>query len=168
VDHTQVKWPNGLVPFYKQVRSQQEKILKGTLVSIDPSSGGTSRPGFAVLRAGELITSGEIPIPKIDIYQRLQILYEHVTKLTNEVPDVFAIEMIRGQRFAPHQLLWSVGTTIAAARTTNIIEIPLVAWKAVAKADPHYFKGDAQDAEKLGQCLVLLAQKFSEEVEQAS
>lgn len=167
--HSDVKWPTGFLPFYKQVRDHRERILNGTVVAVDPSSGGSSLPGFSIYRAGELITSGEIKLSekKLPIYERLQILHDRVTKLTSEVPDVFGLEMIRGQGFSSQQLIWSVGVTIAAARTPNCIEVPMHAWKAVAKVTPGYFKGDAQDAEMIGLALVLIARKFEDEIQDA-
>ena len=71
-----VTWPKGYPDLYYAIRLHQAKILGGTLVAIDPSSGGSSQPGYAVFRAGELVTSGELDIPsRKSIYERLQILH---------------------------------------------------------------------------------------------
>jgi hypothetical protein len=171
IHYNDVKWPNGLVPFYKEVRKHADKILTGTLIAIDPSSAGSSNPGFSIRRGGELISSGEIKLTgaKLPVLDRLELIYEAAMQLTPEAPTIFAIEMIRGAgHFSPYQLHWSIGALLAAKRRAIAIEVPLVAWKAVAKADAHYFKGDAQDAEKIGECLVLLAQRHKDSLEQAS
>jgi hypothetical protein len=166
-----VRWPQGFAPFYMKVRQHANQILAGTVIALDPSSGGTSNPGFSIWVAGELLTSGEITFGKkrLPVYERLQILYDRVSKLTPNPPDVFALEMIRGQGgFSSHFLHWAIGASVAAARTPNVIEVPMHVWKAVAKATPGYIKGDAADAECIGHALILLAQKFTEEVETAS
>ncbi len=164
ITHHDVKWPQGFLPFYKQVQKLTEPILNGTLLAIDPSSGGTSLPGFAVFKAGELLTSGTLELgrKKLSIYDRLQLLYPAIVQLTDGPPSVLAIEMIRGQNFSSHYLHWAIGTTIAASQAPTI-EVVQHAWKALAKVSPGYFKGDQQDAEKIGECLILLAQKFREE-----
>jgi hypothetical protein len=167
--HDQVTWPRGFLPFYKKVRELTEPILTGTLLAVDPASGGTSLPGFSVWKAGELLTSGTIPLGKkrLPVYERLQLLYPGICELTDGPPDVFGIEMIRGQGFSSHFLHWAIGCSVAAARTPNVIETPMHVWKAVAKVTPGYIKGDAMDAEMIGQSLVLLAQRVRE-MEQAS
>lgn len=170
MNHNDVKWPSGFLPFYRKVRELSETILQGTLLCIDPSSGGTSLPGFSVFVAGELITSGTLVLGerKMPIYERLQLLYPAIVELTSGPPDVFAIEMIRGQGFSSRYLDWAIGASMASARTANVLELPMHCWKAVAKVTPGYFKGDQQDAECIGWAMVLLAQKFKEESEVAS
>jgi len=158
----EVKWPAGYAEFYHSIRLHRERILTGTVIAIDPSSGGTSQPGFAIYKAGEIVTSGDLDLPsKRPIYERLQLLHERVMKLTPEPPDVFVIEQIRGQRFSHHFLLFSIGATIAAARTPRVIEIPLNVWRALAKATPGYIKADCMDAELQGKSIIMLAQKFA-------
>jgi hypothetical protein len=167
VNYEAVRWPNGCAPFYLKVRQNAERIRTGTVLAIDPSSGGSSLPGFAVFRAGELLTSGEISFPKKqDVYTRIQRLYDEIRKLAE--PDVLAIEEIRGANFSHQYLRWSVGVSIAAGRAPVTVEVPIVAWKAVAKADEQYFKGNAQDSEKIGEAIILLAQKFREESDHAA
>ncbi len=165
-DH--VRWPQGFVPVYIKIRNLAPQILNGTLIAIDPSSAGTSLPGFAIFEAGELVTSGEIAMSRkrMPVYERLPVIYERIAKLTPEPPDVFCLEMIRSQ--GGRELHWGVGTSIAAARTPNVVELPNQCWKALAKVSPGYFKGDAQDAEMIGKSVILLARKFTDELESAS
>ena len=153
----EINWPRGYAEFYHDVQVHKTKILTGLVIALDPSSGGSSQPGFAIYRAGELITSGELAIPKKSIYERLQLLHEQVSKLTPDVPDVFAIEEIRGQRFSHDYLKYAVGVSMAAARTTTILEVPINCWRALAKADPHYIKGNAVDSELIGETVIRLA-----------
>lgn len=148
-----IKWPK--VPkFYLAARPLKDKVLNGTLIACDPSSGGTSQPGFAIFQAGELLTSGELELPrKKNVFERLQLLHAHVMKLTPDPPDVFAVEeIVKGA--AHHYLLWSVGTIVSAARTPDVIQVPIVAWKALANVTPGYFKGNAMDAELIGITLI--------------
>lgn len=156
----EVRWPNGYAPFYRKVALHADRILSGTLLAIDPASGGTSVPGFAIFYAGELQTSGTVEFPKrkADIYQRLQYLHEKVSKLLPVPPDVFGVEEIH-KAIASNQLLWATGVSIAAAAAPATIEVPLNVWKSLAKATPGYIKGDAMDAEMIGRSLVLLAQR---------
>ncbi len=164
---TDVRWPQGLAPFYAKVRANRHKILTGTVLAIDPSSGGSSLPGFAVFRAGELLTSGEIEFPKKqDVYTRIQRLYDEIRKLAD--PDVLAIEEIRGATFSHMYLRWAVGVSIAAGKAPVSVELPITVWKQLAKVMPGYIKGNAMDAECIGHSLILLARKFTEELESAS
>jgi Holliday junction resolvasome RuvABC endonuclease subunit len=150
-------WPAGHEAFYKQVKDSADQILSGVVLAIDPSSGGSSKPGFALAREGQLKHSGVINILQmLPIERRLQQLYLRIKALTNDVPNVFAIERIRGRTAHAH-LQWAVGTSIAASQAPIFIEIPTDIWKAVAKTDPKYKKGDEADAIKMLEALLLLA-----------
>ena len=49
--------------YYKSLRYNRDIIQHGTVLCIDPSSGGNSSlPGYALMYAGEVIDSGEIPV----------------------------------------------------------------------------------------------------------
>lgn len=160
---TDVTWPGGLEDFYYRIKINAGQIVLGTIIALDPASGSASMPGFAVFRAGELVKSGTLPIPKrLPIEKRLPILYEKVRELTEDVPSILAIEKLRG-RAVNTSLAWAVGTSIAAARAPTLIEVPIIAWQRLAKTDSAYVKGDEADAIKLGQTLVLLAQEYLRE-----
>lgn len=156
---TEVKWPAGYVTERHKIALNAQKIREGTVLAIDPSSGGSSLPGYALFHAGILVVSGviEFPKPKRDIYQRLQYLYDKVNALSPVPPDVLVIEQIH-PKMAGKELSWAVGTSIAAARSPITIEVPLNIWKAVAKATPTYVKDDESDARMIGTCVVMLAQ----------
>lgn len=156
---TEVRWPAGYVAERHKIALNAQKIREGTLLAIDPSSGGTSLPGYAVFHAGILVVSGviEFPKPKQDIYKRLAFLYDKVSALLPEPPDVLAIEQIH-PKMAGKELIWAAGTSIAAARSLITLELPLNIWKAVAKATPSYIKDDESDARMIGMAVVMLAQ----------
>lgn len=158
----EIKWPQGYVPLRKKIRSNRDVILNGTLLAIDPSSfGKDSVPGFTIYEGGKLLTSGTIqrpPGPQRDTYQRIQFLYERVSKLLPIPPDVLVLEEIH-KALGPVPLLWAAGVSIAAANAPVTIECPINLWKCVAKATPGYIKGDAMDSECMARAIVLLAQQ---------
>lgn len=158
-----VTWPQGYADLQHDLRLHAKKIQQGLLIAIDPSSGSKdSQPGFAIFRDGELLTSGEMAIPyRKPIAERLQLLHAKVLALTPDVPDVFVIEEIKGHNFSHRFLHWSIGATIVAARTPLLIECPINLWKSLAKATPGYLKGNAMDAEMIGQSIVLYSKELT-------
>jgi len=160
-----VIWPAGYDQLKHQLRLLAPRIASGLVIAIDPSSGSRdSVPGFAVFRAGELLTSGEIDIPyRKPIAERLQLLHAAVLKLTPEPPDVFIVEEIKGQNFSHRFLHWALGSTIAAARTTTLVECPINLWKSLAKIYPGYLKGNAMDAEMIGMSVILYAKHLTQQ-----
>lgn len=146
-----IKWPNGYEYFYKKVAEAAPVLLDGILVAIDPAS---VSPGYAVFKAGKLEQSGIVELPKkATIKERLAVLHAAVRAFP---ATVLGIEMIRGSR-AHVYLHWSVGVSVAASRAPILLEVPVAVWKAVAKCDTTYTKGDEADAIKIGECLILLA-----------
>lgn len=156
-----VVWPKGYAAFYSKVAEHKDKILGGTLLAIDPSSGsGKSMPGFAVFEAGILVNCGTIAFPKkkAPVYDRLQHLTEQVAKILPTPPDVLVIEEIH-KNIAHLYLLWSVGVSIAAAKSPVTFELPINCWKALAKVSDDYHKTDAEDAVIIGRTLIELAKR---------
>lgn len=129
-------------------------ILGGLLLAIDPASGGTSYPGFALFHKGQLQSSGRVAIDGGQVQDRLYQLM--TTLLRGQQPDVLAIERIRGANAHPY-LFWSVGVTVAATRPLVVIEVPVSTWKKHVGKD--HVKGDEADAVAIGQTLVALAHK---------
>lgn len=159
-----IQWPAKYFKFYAQIRAASNLLLNGTVLAIDPSSGGSSQPGWALFKAGQLVGQGEIQLPsKRTINDRLQVLYDEVYKLTDTRPDMLILECVSKGTMAHPFLVWSIGTVIAAARAHAMTECPINVWKAVAKAMHEYEKTNASDAVLIGQSLILLAQKFHEE-----
>jgi len=164
MDELVVKWPARTFAFYAQVRANSDAILNKTILAIDPSSGGSSQPGYAIFKAGELVDSGELCIPaKKAIHERLHIMQDMMQNLLPAAADVLAIEDVSYEKFSHVYLKWAVGATIAATKTKVYLLVPLNCWKAISKAMPAYQKTNATDAILIGQTLVLLARKFQEE-----
>ena len=153
-----ITWPKGPTNerFYRTIKKHAKVVLNGTVLAIDPSSGSDeSMPGFAVFKQGELVMSGTIKLPHIELHGRLYALYDKIQALLGSPPDLLVVEDIAGQI---HKYLhYAVGVSIAAARSPLSLRIGLPVWKAVAKADPKYVKSDVNDAIKMGEAVVLLA-----------
>lgn len=150
-----VTWPNGNKPFYITLKGLRDEVLTGTVVALDPSSGSRdSQPGYAVFVNGVLTSRGTLRVsPKLPIYERLQLLYDRVAAILPAPPDVFAIEKIH--KGMSHQFLqWAVGVSIAAARGKRTLEVPIAFWKAYAKLQPEYGKGDEADAVAIGASII--------------
>ncbi|MHA0110699.1 hypothetical protein ACXYUI_26560, partial [Klebsiella pneumoniae] len=120
------KWP--LEPaFYKLIQQYAKELVYGTVFALDPASGGTSQPGFAVFHASEFQESGTIALPQgSPIQTRLAVLHALLSKITPVPADVFVLERIRGQMAHQH-LHWACGTSLAASRTNKVIEVPVSA-----------------------------------------
>jgi len=148
-------WPRKYEAMYTRINSLSDTILHGVLLAIDPSSGGTSKPGYAIFKAGKLFRAGEIStIPgKAQIGVRLQHVYDEIDKLLPTPPDLLAIEMIRG-KIAHEYLMFSVGASMAAGRAPETIEVPTNMWKALAKVTPDYTKANDMDSIMIGKCLI--------------
>jgi len=153
-----VKWPRNYQDFYRSVRKHHKLILSGVVVAIDPSSGGSSAPGFAIFKEGKLSACGELDIPSSrPIQERLRILYDQAGALTPTPPDVLVIEEIKGA-MAHEFLKWSVGVTLAAVRAPLYLGVPINCWKAVAQVTPGYVKGNDTDATIIGDTVIILAE----------
>lgn len=123
------------------------------MLVVDPASGGSSLPGFAAYRAGQLIKSGTLAIDGGPVQGRLRALHEY---LKNTKPDVLVIERIGGPK-AHKYLLWSVGVIIAAANPMSLIEIGVSTWKKHAREGGVWTKGDENDALAMGACVLDVA-----------
>ena len=142
----------------KKASGLRKKIQK-TLLSIDPASGSSSNPGYAVFQEGELVASGEIDIPSSwPLNQRLQKLAD---KLREEfiVPDILAIEhippMVYGKGGLRSRSITtlhkSIGAVLSAVKCRDYIEVSSASWYSIAKSLPfEYVKTDENDAVMLG------------------
>jgi hypothetical protein len=157
----EINWPNGFKDFYARIKLNKNAIAGGLVVAVDPSSGGSSLPGYAIFRAGILERSGAVPITKgLPIEQRLRILYDFLNNL-DCTPDVLVIEHI-GMSHTHQFLHWSIGSCISAIRAPVFIECPIMVWKLVAKQDSEYAKGDEADAICMGQVVIERAKQVLE------
>lgn len=160
-----VVWPKGKAvdKFKKQLLAVTDQVLQGRVLAVDPASGGTSNPGWAMFYKGEYQASGELDImdKKKSVQQRLNDLLSIVEiGFSNPPPDVLVIEQIRGSR-AHVYLKWSVGVVVAGVRSSVMLECPINLWKAIVPED--YEKTDEADATYIGMAIVRLAKELCDE-----
>ena len=141
----------------------KKDILQGTILAIDPSSGGSSPIGYAMFKKGKLTYSGSYMPAHRRMGQRLFDIQEHLRCLfgSGKDIDIVVVEKIRCQGYM-EKLVWSIGAILAAfGSTPNIIELhmPIQSWKKLA--GPSHIKSDEADAIAIGQCLIALAQVSS-------
>lgn len=148
---------------HSQVRRYLEEILFGTMHCYDPSVGSrSSMPGYAIYEEGELVESGTIEVaPSWSLAARMQAIGEAVRDFG--VPDVAAVEGLparaygRGRSRSAHaSLLQGRGAIVSNIQTEAVISVDARVWHGYT--DPDYVKGDAEDAEMVGWCLLCLAE----------
>ena len=112
-----IKWPQGKHPTQvrNKVRKLKDKILHGRVVAIDPASGSTSNPGWALFENGVLIDMGTVELnSKLPIQGRLNTMYVVLSEcIGHPPPDVLIMEEIRGS-MAHAFLFWACGVIAAA------------------------------------------------------
>jgi hypothetical protein len=153
-----IKWPRGYAQtFFAKIRKHRDKVLHGRVLYVDPATGATSNPGWALSDNGVLVASGEIAGLKGETPERLTqlyaVLHERAALEWGRL-DMLVVEQLRGSMVAA-QLHWSVGVILAALPAEIVCELPIPVWKSVARADPHYRKGDEADARAF--CTAVLA-----------
>lgn len=155
----------------RRVALYRELILKGVILSWDPSSGSRqgkkgSLPGFAIFQKGKLTQSGEIPLNiKDELQWKLQEQHRSFNTLLDEFhPNVLVFEDIspmrylgRGKKVPQPALLKSVGALLSWPGPTAYIPLPPLLWKALVSND--YEKGDEADAIEMGQIVIKLAKR---------
>lgn len=149
---------SGAVKFCRDILRHKNAVLEGTVLCLDPASGGTSQPGWAYISGGELVASGSLALCKGDITDRLVDLLEKLSYPLFKYgsPDLLVIEELRGRMVHPY-LHWSAGVTVVAVNAEAVLEIPITCWKAFAAADPNYAKGDEADARAFAHACIGLA-----------
>lgn len=154
-----VRWPGGKESpkFISWVRRHKSKILTGKLLAVDPASGKSSCPGYAVYEKGQLLESGVIDIPQGDTTERLANLHECMAREFKGI-DVLVIEKLRG-RMVHTTLTWAAGVTVAAINAPVLVECPISFWKALAVTRKAYVKADDADAELMGDTVIMLARE---------
>ena len=150
---THKPWPKGIdmARLHKLVKTHKNIIQTGRWIVIDPAISS----GYAVYEKGVMIHSGTIICKAADdIQKRSRALHEFFS--TEEPYDFMAIERIRGS-MAPASLMFIVGAYMACIPAKACIEIPIPVWGKLKTAD--YIKSDKQDAELMGQALLILAEE---------
>lgn len=145
----------------KQLTPHVDLVLEGRLLAVDPSSGGSSDPGYAYYVGGELQDSGTVEVDgRKKVERRLRQIYLALFERFAGRVDILVVEKIRGAR-APAQLQWSVGVIMAACCVVDdqgqrpaAIELPISTWKRYAKQIDEYEKGDEADAIVIGLSLI--------------
>lgn len=151
-----MSWPYVSAATAAQLRKHSEAVLGGRVVCIDPATGSTSQPGYAVLEHGELVRSGVLKIDRrLGIARRLKALADQLLDEGLALPELLVVERLRGRMVHPH-LHWAVGVIVATLDPEAIIELPIPLWKAVARADTTYAKSDEADACAFGQTVIYL------------
>ncbi len=153
-----VKLPRGFYnTFYAKMRRHKALVLGGRMLCIDPATGATSNPGWALSEAGVIVASGEIKGLKGETPVRLAQLFRILsTEPQFQDIDVLVVELLRGKMVAA-QLHWSVGVIVAAVPATVLCECPIPVWKQAAKAHPEYRKTDEWDAKMMGHAAIEIA-----------
>jgi hypothetical protein len=132
------------------------------MLAIDPASGGSSLPGWALYESGRFVSGGVIDLRSRDpINVRLQVLMQRL-KLDFKDIDMLALEKIRGRQ-SHEYLKWSVGVTLASCDTPHYVEVPAAIWRAIRPEN--YVKTDAADAALIGRAVVLLARELQDETD---
>lgn len=147
----------------------RELILSGTMMSVDPSSGGPgSNPGWALWEQGRFVKSGMISIVGSRATpSRLGTLLEQVS--TFNTPDIMIVEdvgIIRGKFPTMNKsLIWSVGVVLAALKPKVVVEIMPKSWQKYTDKDT-YIKSDENDAVMLGWAAICMALKIDDKCPQ--
>lgn len=147
-------------PSNSEFHRHRDKILTGTVLAIDPSSGAYNRDrqeqsniGYALFRAGELADSGVVAMDGRAmpvVWDRLRDLHDCLAS-EFPVPDVLIIEAIRG-RIAHEYLKWSVAVISVAVRAPIVLEMNVATWRS--KVGTKYQKSDENDAISIGSALI--------------
>lgn len=153
---------------YESTSQNLKGLLEGVILAIDPSVGSnSSMPGWAVYRAGQLVSSGILEIPPHEtIWSRLCRLSNGIRKLYEKYsPDVLVYEEIPAQRHgfgnaeAHASLLKAVGAILSVPGPEGYVGIYPTSWKKQARTS--YVKSDEADAIELGWVILELARSIS-------
>lgn len=155
---------------YVPMKKYHKLLLKGTILSIDPSIGSnSSMPGWAVYAQQELVDSGIIHInPSQSVPLRLQAVSRKIRQLIDMwKPDIMVYEEIPSQRYgggnanAHASLLKALGVVLSVPGPTAHLGMHPLTWKRLVRDG--YEKGDEQDAIEMGWIAIDIAKWFFEE-----
>ena len=154
---------------YSELVAARKLLLKGNVLSIDPSIGSlSSMPGWALYQGGELVSSGCLEIdPKGAKWERLKEVYRLLRNMSKQhTIDVCVYEQVPvsahgGRSQVSHaSLLMAVGVTMVAVDARAFIGIPPITWKKHVSSD--YVKGDEEDAIQMGRIVIEMAREMPE------
>jgi hypothetical protein len=159
----------------KDAISMMSPVMRSVnILSIDPASGGSSFPGYAVVKENVFIESGTIKLPKGgDIAYRLHCLLgglQHLWDkhggfgmlLVEDIPVAFGASgtskagkkggiVTRGTT----HLQWSLGVTLASQRWGHVIKVQPQSWHGYLRRKglhDAYVKDDCKDAMMILAC----------------
>lgn len=159
-----IKWPRGKHPdkFRNIVKKHKHTLLHGRIIAIDPASGSSSMPGWALFEAGELVAMGTIELnARLPIQGRLNMMFAALSNgIGQPPPDLLIMEEIRG-RMAHAFLFWACGVIAAAFSSSALLELPVSFWRAILPEG--YTKADDTDAAYIGLSAILLAKELHDE-----
>ena len=146
-----------------QNAASKRAALKGTMLAIDPTSGGTSKAGeksvagYAIFVEGKLHRSGTIEYPEEKVvFKRLKNVFKELKSKFTTSFDLLVLEDIRGWK-AQQSLIQSCGVYIVGLDYNEFLQLNISTWKAVAKHWGGYFKDDEQDAIYMGYAAIAIA-----------
>ena len=156
--------PGKTSQIYAEIAAALPLLLKGNVMSIDPSVGSdSSMPAFAIYIEGELHTSGVLNIDKKKpTWYKLKQVYRQIRNLSKQYkPDVCVYERVPvsahgGRSQVSHAtLLMASGVVIAACDARAYVGIMPITWKKYI--DSNYVKSDEADAIYIGKVTIQLA-----------
>lgn len=149
----------------ERILTQKARLLRGTVLVIDPSSGSQgSMPGYTLLTDGKYSESGTLQVPLGDVSGRLRCLQEAL--LDNFRPDGLIIEYIppfmqsRGSSFRTSgvvNLHRSVGVVLGCFGDRLLLEVAPASWKACAKKGGYPLKVTGEHADEYDSLLITLS-----------
>lgn len=144
------------------------EILRGTMISIDPSAGSPQcMPAWAVFKNGQLEASSRIVVPKELLKgvnytpHRLKYIVAEFQRLFPLEFDIMAVEGSRSKTNAGtampafQQLNQAIGATVGCLKWKKMIYIYPWEWQEMSSGI--YDKQDAVDAIQVGLCAIKLA-----------
>ena len=153
----------------------KRKLEEGLVISIDPASGGSSMPGYAVSRARVFLEAGILRLPKSEnIAHRLHMLQQALGLVSKKFCPDTGFDMLIIENIAPTfggkgfekgratqgvtHLHWSVGAILATQKWPTIVTVTPRTWHSWIKKtmcegetngltfESEYDKTDANDA----------------------
>lgn len=156
-----------------QNAASKKAALKGSMLCIDPSSGGSSKKGeksvagFALFDEGILVDSGTIEFPEEKVvYKRLHNVRDITRESFSDRYDLLVLEDIRGYR-AQQSLIQACGVFITSIDCKEFFQPNVQTWKSIAKHWGGYEKSDEQDAIYMGYATIAIALGFHSKLKTA-
>ena len=150
--------------FFSSAKSKK-LALNGTMLCIDPSSGGVTKggqkgvSGWALFEAGELKESGTIGFEGSKLtFERVKEVGKKFSHIFDKV-DILVIEEIKGAK-AQKSLIQACGAIIAAVEWDSVFEINVRTWQSIANKLGGWIKTDEDDAIYLGYAALAIAKGY--------